>query len=317
MKYRNPVIIAGIAACILALLSCQKEVDRFIPLEEEAFTLDFSALTSSIDDTAHFSISGLVEQRIHTPAGRQFHFIPGIFEYRDGSDCVCESIRLEIIELKTKRDYLVHQKPTASGHHRLISAGAFHIAAFDGFQPLKLKAGKTLSFSVPSDRPDFEMALFYGEELQEGFTWVQADQQAGTMTSVQVVERQSDSAFFIGYDCITARLAWINIDKLADNGEANPVCVSVDSLTTHRNTVVFAVLVDELSILSMSPTDDRKYCLRHLPVGARVIFMGVRQLAKDEYEMALKETEIGSDYHVNLEFVNVTLEEIKSALDDL
>ncbi|MDH3648627.1 MAG: hypothetical protein OEQ53_03035 [Saprospiraceae bacterium] len=316
MNHRILSFLIAAAATSILWLACQKEVDQFLP-DDLPSSFDFSSRFTAADDTSVFTIDGQLDQLITTPAGRQFAFHPDIFEYDNGSSCSCESVQILIIELKIKRDYIVHQKPTVSHDRLLISAGAFHISAFHQGKALRLKPDKVLPFSIPSTNPDPDMELFYGNDATATFNWDEADQQPGSSSAVVVVERQTDSSFFVGYDCFTDRLAWINVDKLVDESVKNPVCLSVDTLSTHLNTVVFAVLVDQLAILNLYPTDDRKYCIAHLPVGAQVIFLAIRQLTENEYEFAISETEIGSDHHQSLLFESKTLLQIKAVLQGL
>ena len=314
---RHPHIYITLICCMLTSISCKKEVDQFIPLLEP-ISFDFSGEFTNSSDTLIYKIDGTTRRTIATSKGTEFIVKGSMFEYVNGDFCSCEQIVIEIIELDQKRDYVVHQKPTISNNNLLISAGAYHFAAFHEGKPLKMIQDEQLYLILPSSKLDPGMELFYGEEIGTVFNWTPADAIPDSRAFVTPGEWQTDSSFIIGYECFSDRLGWINIDKLASEGTNNPICVKLDEFYTDQNTVMFAVLVKEKSILNLYFNDEKQgFCLSNIPKGLDVLFIGVHKKGEDLYELASEQTIITADHFQSLSFQVTSFSNIKSFLNSL
>ena len=294
--------------------SCKKEVDQFIPFFESV-EFDFSSEFTGKEDTLTFELSGLDRMTLTTPIGTEFILKGGMFQYADGTSCACEKIVVQIIELDKKRDYVVHQTPTVAKDQLLISAGAYHIAAFHEGKALQMIPEEQLCLVLPAKDPDSDMKLYYGSDDPAGFTWLPADEVPGSRAFVMAGEWQTDSSLIIGYECFSDRLGWINIDKLASDGPKNPVCIKLDDFHTGQNTVVFAVVPEERSILSLYYNlDEDGFCLSNIPVGLEVLFIAVSKKDEDLYELATEQVVISKNHFQSLTFETKSFDEIKNFL---
>ncbi len=309
-------IIGGIIS-LLFLPGCKKEVDQFIPVLDPV-DFDFSGEFTEVEDTLIFKIDGTVRTTVTTPIGAEFIVKGEMFEFVNGEYCPCEELEIRILELDKKRDYLVHQTPTVSNDQLLISAGAYHFAAYFKGKPLQMIKDEQLCLVLPASNPDSEMELFYGEKTGERFNWIAADDVPESRAFVKAGEWQTDSSFIVGYQCFSDRLGWINIDKLASEGPENPVLVKLDEFYTGVNTVVFAVLEDEQAILSMYYEEMKQgFGIANLPIGLKVHFVAVHKKDDDLYELGSEEVVITKDHFESLSFEVRSLSEIKSFLKSL
>ena len=305
---------------LIVLFSCQKEVDQFIPFEVEItedVVLDLSQDFASLIDTLTFQMDQST-QTIITPLGAEFTINTDLFEFEDGSSCNCINVDVIMLELHDKKDFLVHQKPTISDDRILVSGGAYYIAAFENGKKLKLKPGKKLRFKIPAETLQEGMELFYGSEKEGRFNWVEADQIPGSSTQVRNSEWQNSTGFFLGYECFSDRLEWINCDKIISDGPPNPVCATVPTGFDQSNTVVFAILKDANSIISMYYQADQKgFCAANIPEGTKVVIVAVHKMAEDSYQFASMDTKIEKDSSLALNFTNLDNSEIKKLLEAL
>ncbi len=315
MKDRQLFMVLSL--CLLTWTSCKKEVDQFIPFLEP-ISFDFSGEFTNSSDTLHFTVTGRERMTLTTPKGSEFIVKSDMFEYTDGTFCACEQVEVKVIELDKKRDFVVHQKPTISDSQMLISAGAYHFSATYQGRPLQMIADEQLCLIMPSTTLDSEMELFYGEEKSGQFNWTPADAVPESRAFVKAGEWQTDSSFIVGYECFSDRLGWINIDKLASDGSLNPVCVKLDEFYTKKNTVMFAVLVEEKAILNLYYDELKQgFCLANIPQGMKVQFVGIHKKGDDLYELGSEKTTISNNHFQSLSFEPQSFASIKSFLAGL
>ncbi len=302
---------------LIIALGCKKEVDQFIPVQDSV-DFDFSQEFSEEQDTLFYHIKGVERITLTTPIGAEFIIKRSMFEYLDGSFCDCEEILIKIIELDKKRDYLVHQRPTVSNNQLLISAGAYHFAAYHNQRPLQMIEGEQLCLVLPSDQLDEEMELFYGEESGGFFDWQPANSVPESRAFVKAGEWQTDSSLIIGYECFSDRLGWINIDKFASKGDLNPVRIELDPQYDNKNTVVFAVLLAEKALVNLYyDQNEGEFAIDNIPPGWEVMFIAVSKKSTDLFELATEEVTIGEHHFQSLSFRTKKLEEIKDFLKRL
>jgi hypothetical protein len=309
--------LAHIVLLVCLLIFACKEVDEFIPVQE-TIEFDFSKEFTSAADTLSYQLNLTEPTIIRTPRGTEFVFKPDMFTFANGDYCPCETVTIELIELDKKRDYLVHQASTISDGKILISAGAYHIAAFYQGKPLQLSPDHLACFWLPSDKLDPSMQLFFGNRNGTIFNWEPAGQ-SSTISSITPGQWQYNdtTSFIVGYQCFSDRLAWINVDKYAADAPKNPVCIKLDPTYTGANTVLFAILKKEKSILSLNYLASDGFCLPSIPVGIEVIFVAIHKKGDNVYEFATETVTIEENHFQSLSFNAKSLDDIKDFLADL
>lgn len=296
--------------------SC-KEVDEFIPVFDGT-PFEFGQEFTNAQDTLTYQLNLVEPMIITTPRGTEFVFKPEMFEYQNGDFCRCEKVTIEIIELDKKRDYMVHQASTISNNQILISAGAYHLAAYSEGKPLRLTRGHLVCFWLPSDQLDPEMKLFFGERAGNGFNWTLAElSTSGSSITPGEWQYNDSTSLIVGYQCFSDRLEWINVDKFVKEEPKNPVCVKSDPLSTGENTVIFALLTEYNAILQLNFSASDGFCLANVPVGAEVLFVGVRKSGNGLYEFASETSVIEQNHFQSLDFTPKNFDEIKNILSGL
>ncbi|MBK8505575.1 MAG: hypothetical protein IPL46_27280 [Saprospiraceae bacterium] len=300
-----------VLALYLLVIAC-KEVDEFIPVQE-AIPFDFSKEFTNATDTLSYHLNLIEPIIIRTPRGTEFVFKPNMFTFTNGDYCSCEKVTIELIELDKKRDYLVHQASTISNGKVLISAGAYHIAAFYQGKPLQLSPDHLACFWSPADKLDPAMQLFFGYRNGTEFNWEPAER-TSTVSSITPGQWQYNdtTSFIVGYQCFSDRLAWINVDKYVSDAPKNSVCIKLDPRYTVTNTVLFAILKKEQSILSLNYLGGNGFCLASIPVGTEVIFVAIHKQADDIYELAAETVSITENHFQSLSFNTKSFTDIKA-----
>ena len=314
----RPSINYSLLLVVVIFVAC-REVDQFIPVTDP-IQFDIGQDFADSSDTLHYDYKGDEIRVVTTPRGAEFVFKPDMFILPDGSYCPCEKVQIEIVEIEKKEDYLVHQTSTVSDQQVLISAGAYHVSASYKGSALELSPGHQLCFLLPSNQLDEEMELFYGDDMVQGFNWRPASSFSGSQAFAKAGQWQffDTTALILGYECFSDRIGWINIDKFASEGPKNQVCIALDTSFNAQNTVVFAVLANEHSILELNyQSSSARFCSANIPIGSVVIFVGVRKIGPDQYEMATDEVVITSQHFQALSFVPKGYDDIKMFLGNL
>ncbi len=314
---RHTKHILFVLALGLVLSNCKKEIDHFIPVIEDV-NFDFSKEFSDRSDTLSFNVDLSEPRIVKTPIGTQFVFKSEMFLNSDGSPCSCNEVEIRIIELIEKRDYLVHGAPTISGGQVLASAGAYHVSAYYDGKLLKLAPGEQVCFFLPSSDLDPEMEVFYGEKNNSVIEWSPARNQPGNASVTPGEWIYNDTTdLVVGYACFSDRLNWINVDKFISDGAKNPVCIKLAESYDANNTVAFAVLKKERSILNLIPESGEKFCISNIPKGFEVQFIAVSKRGENNYELAIETAKITDNHFQTLEFNPKSFDQIKSFLTSL
>ncbi len=307
-----------IFVAISFLVTSCREIDEFVPVQDSV-VFDFSEEFSAETDTLSFSINGMNTTVITTPKGTEFVFKQDMFTFENGVYCQCESVLIKIIELDKKRDYLVHHASTVSGDQILTSAGSYHLAAFYQGKSLQIAPGHHSSFWLPSDILDPEMQLFYGERTADGLDWSPAPRFSGSKASVIPGEWQYNdtTSLIVGYQVFSDRMEWLNIGQFTSDGPLNPVCIKLGESYNSDNTVLFALFQNEKSILKLNSEVHNGFCSVNIPVGTEIVFIAVHKKGNNLYQFASEYTTIKENHFQSLDFIEMTLDQIKVHLLNL
>lgn len=155
-----------LALCFLLVFSCKddsqnqrlKNVLNFEPELWQQFTVHSDSIISIVGKK-----------------GTKITFNPNDLEgILDGPN-VRDTIRVNLIELTNKEDLLRANTQTLSNNKWLISGGAFNIE-IDGYGPLELKDGKTISVQFPMNSTESSMQIFYGDRDDlEDMNWKESE----------------------------------------------------------------------------------------------------------------------------------------------
>lgn len=313
---RVPHIWAILGVVVIILAGCKKEIDEFVPVHVPV-DFDFTAEFSDVMDTLGYAIEGDDWNILYTPKGTAFILKPGMFEYTDGSDCLCETVSIQIIEVADKRDLLVHNTPTVSDNALLTSAGAYHISASHQGKPLQLVDYEQICFVLPAQELDGGMELFYGSKNQERFNWLPASGFMDSQSYVKKGEWQVDTSVIVGYECFSDKMDWLGVNKYVSDGIANQTCVTLSEFFTGDNTVIYAIANGERSVVRLEYIDSQGFCTQNLPRGTEVRFVGIAKRNTDIYELASESVKINMDHLQTLSFNPISIGDLKTFLSTL
>ena len=263
-----------------------------------------------------FQIDAAIGGRIITARNSVITFSPSSFEYLDGS-VVTGDVEIQVVELLTKSEILLHGIHTWCDDRLLESAGEFRIQVFQKGNELKLKDGANYNLFVANNNPRPKAELFYGDE--ESREWIEADQDDNTQENVLEAEVLASEAigWLYGYESFPDRLGWINVDWFVNDPSAGLLKVELPPRYGLDNTIVYAHFLDLNAVLELwFDTNLNRYFLK-APIGYRVEVFSITNFGGDNYKFATQEVVIQDDEDILLNPVVKSFDEIEDFIEAL
>ena len=197
-------------------------------------------------------------------------------------------VRIEVIALRTKGDFVRFARPTTSYHRLLESGGAFYIRATKDGQELSLAQSKPVTIKYRYANPVNDMRVFYGEQNTAqgplgnngGFTWIPAQDNS----RVSPFEgRDSMNNPIRGYELISQRFRWVNCDYFIDTTQPRTrINAVLPPSFTNKNTTVFAVFKDRNIVVQLTPEfASRSFFAFNIPVGKNITLLSLSKIEND------------------------------------
>jgi len=229
----------------------------------------------------------------------------------DGS-AVSYPFDIELLELLTPKDMILHLMPTVSRGRLLTTGGQLNIRAYKDGKELKVNQFSSTQIIVPvQGRVDGFMNLFYGEETKDGIVdWVEAD------TARNEKERRifgNDGAYMLFPD----RLGWINIDKFYEFTEAKTQIGFSSENPPLDKIVVFLYFPDLKSLMRVYGEFSGE-----VPVGrtVKIIAMSISDDEKEEdrvYHSFFQDLVVVDKQKVEIKLAPTTKESLLNYLETL
>ncbi len=228
-------------------------------------------------------------------------------------------IEIEVVILRTKGELVSYNKPTIAALQLLTSGGVALVRATQNGVRVELNTGKKAKIKFKTSNPDAQMTYFFGNQANRTlFDWTSVTNRDNARINTWADSSKQNT----GYEIITDRFGWINCDKF--NGETNltnKFCATLPDSFTNKNTGVFVIFKDILSVVRLVGNPAMKqFCIppgyRGLPIGKPVILVSVSEL-NGKYYFAAVETTITEGGLVKMTPVNLTLDELKLRLKGL
>jgi hypothetical protein len=330
-KYKNREMskFFYVFGVMVAMMSCGKDIDQFIPKANQDVVGDISRLTSRLKD----DFGGDISYTVTVPCYGDQAFevdkdvvivIPPDFVDLGTYPCTTGSFDVNVTVCDTKGEILVAGIPTVSEHIFLESRVELKLEIKSGDHNVKLAHGKQIRILVNDPDPRDRMELFYGQ----GDEWLQVDGNPDTWDNVANKEWwiQTDSIVEpisgFGYECFSDSIDWVNIDVFFSVTPDNrtPVCIDLPEEFTNTNTEVFMVLDDYNSIVYM-PGDSSlmKFCEHYgqTPIGFNVTFVVLSERGEGNYYFAAKHATVTPYLDLFITPVKTPYEEIKNYIKAL
>jgi hypothetical protein len=308
---------------LLSSQSCGKDSDEFIPLNTttivkgdtvwQADLLTLNTLPTSV--LAPLNIEKLMAELAITPTVQEVNAERGAtlvtpdnvsIEFpansctRQNNQPCTGNLKVEVLVLRKKGEFLLNNVPTVSLGKQLISGGAVQVRVTQNEEEMKL--ARNISYRVKfqsAGTPDAAMKLFEGKTIGRfQFDWIPV---STTIPNAPVLRPWADSAQqgrTSGYDLLLDRFSWINCDKFSGDSTSltNKFCVALPDTFTNQNTSVFAVFKDINSVVSLAGVGSTKqFCVpsnyRGLPIGKVINIISISTI-KDRIYVGKKEVTI-------------------------
>jgi hypothetical protein len=239
------------------------------------------------------------------------------------------TLKVEILVLKKKGEFLLNNVPTISLGRQLISGGAVLVKVSQNGEEVKLT--RNMSYKVrfqPTGNIDTDMKLFDGKQLGRfNFIWTPiAPISVGTIPNVPVLNIWRDSVqgrVTTGYDLTLDRFSWINCDRFSGDSTTltNKFCVALPDTFTNQNTSVFVVFKEINSVVSLIGDGKvRQFCVptsyRGLPIGKLVTLITLSTV-KDRIYIGKKDVTIAANSTFRIEPILTTKEAAKEIIKNL
>lgn len=295
----NRIIIFLLLSAFTLLVSCQKDVDVFIPngTPVGADTNWISSITTSSPvielkhslnrDVAFDSIDCTVGGTITTSEGLTI-ILPPLGLLLPNGTPASGKVYVESMLITQKGDMIRMDKPTTSNNSLLVSGGEVYVKIRKDADELHLAVNKRIYVRYADPAPSTAMRLFYGDESNfNQFNWVPAfDSSTLSATSQGGV---------IGYVISTGNLRWLNCDRFADStGQRVNIIASLPVDYTNANTSVYLVFHDLKSIMGMNGDPvTKKFISARVPVGKLVTVVSITKKGANSYYLGHESTTTG------------------------
>lgn len=227
----------------------------------------------------------------------------------DGS-AVTYPFDIEVLELFTPKDMILHQMPTVSRGRLLTTAGEVLIKAYKDGKELSINRLNSTTINVPSrGRIDGFMELFYGEENKSGVVdWVPADtSRNGQGNGGGTIFGEKEK-----YTIFPSRIGWINCDKFYDFTEAKTAITFTSETPSLEKILIFLYFPDLQSVMQVYGGVSGQ-----VPVGRNVKIVAYAVTEEEQYFSFFLEAAGQDKQKVEVKLTPTTKEALMKYLDTL
>jgi hypothetical protein len=334
--------------------SCGKDSDEFIPVNTKRDTTQTARKETEwqedllkLNDVSKsvlpsLNVEKLMEEFAADPTKNEIDAVRGgtfvtpdnvILEFPANS-CVTQNnrpctgtLKVEVLMLRKKGEFLLNNVPTVSGGKQLISGGAILVKIKQDDEEVKLARNITYKVKyLPATTVDEGMKLFEGKfEGRFKFDWNLINTTPNTVNT-PIVRPWLDTAQGrrnTGYEMLLDRFNWINCDRFSGDTTTltNKFCVALPDTFTNQNCSVFAVFKDINSVVALAGSGTTKqFCVpsnyKGLPIG-KVINIITIAMIKDRIYIGKKEATISANALIRVEPFLTTKAAVKELISNL
>lgn len=314
------IFILGIFA--ISMYSCSK--DRLIPVEVEAVTEEANPFKDKVFENTRnlpllvklaskaekIRVNNSNELPIITKKGTKIWLYEwNVRSQQNGS--VTYPLDIEIIELYTLKDMLLHQKPTVSFNRMLVTGGAIYLNVSKNGTNLNVSTQNPPNISVPAKNPDENMWLFYeAMNNQDNFTWAEAPRDTIRNDTIKKIQ-----PIFVGrgtYELFPQRFGWINCDKFYNYAGEKTNVNFVSPKLGLENMIIFMLFPNINSVIQVYNGKSLE-----VPVGEEVKIVALAQTKDGEIFAFFKDIKVEKQQTVEIELKSYTEKDVLTALDKL
>lgn len=277
--------------------------------KEEFLSIDKATLAKLGSQTEKKTIKSDSDLPFTGSQGTEVWIYPRNLRMPDGS-AVTYPIEIEMLELFTPKDMILHQMPTVSRGRLLTTAGEMNIRAYKDGKELTLDRYNSTQIVVPAKGElDNDMWLFYGEptdlEGNEFIDWYVADS-SKREDGGRLFPRKEDYVIF------PSRIGWINCDRFYNFKEAKTVVTFSSENPPVENILIYLYFPDIKSLMQVY-----KDTSGEVPVGQTVKVVAVGITKNEEYRTFYQEIVVQDKQKVEIKLTPTTKEAFLQHLDTL
>ena len=202
-------------------------------------------------------------------------------------------VKIEIVRLKKKGDYIKTFKPTTSNGYLLETGGAFFIRVTKDGKELNLAPGASVKLRfTDSGEVKPNMQAFYGKEgsplpangiIDTAFSWLRDSDSSWLKTFYKSLP--NSSTILKGYELNAKNLRWIAAEKFIDSTLPKTKITAIFSPNfTNKTTAVFAVFANQKTVVNLSPDyASRSFYANKIPIGSKIKLVSISKIGDDLY----------------------------------
>lgn len=234
----------------------------------------------------------------------------------NGTSIIDGTIKVEILFLRKKGDFIKFLIPTTSKSYLLESGGSFFVRLSKNGQEVSMSPNTFFKLKWIDATAKTNMSFFEGVSLQNydsTFTWLPSTRGYVTpwdSTSIGVPKK--------GYNMYSSVTHWINSDFFLDTTLSRTrLNVTLTLNNTNKNTLVFAVFKNTRTVIRLSADfSTRSFYSLNLPVNSAVTLIGISMI-DNQFYYASSDVTVLSANRFSLTPVIKSLSEINLLLDNL
>lgn len=292
--------------CLSSLFftACQKELsDNFTiytgnPLNDTIWVRNVPG-NASVHELANLLFPAIIIDSFEVTRDTTLKYGDSLEISFTGGSCIGQSgpvtgkVRLEVLRLKSKGDFIKAFRPTMTINGYLLeTANAFLIRVTKDGKECSLAAGTSvrIRFSDTED-PKTNMQVFNGQEsnpllangIDTSFYW-QRDQDTSWLKTFQKSLPVSGS-FVKGYELVAKNLRWVAAERYVDSTRPKAKITAIlPPNFTSKNTAVFAVFADQKTVVHMrADFASRSFAAAKIPLGSKIKIISISRIGDDLY----------------------------------
>lgn len=238
-------------------------------------------------------------------------------------NAVSGNVKIELLVLNKKGDYMRFARPTTSYSSILESAGSFYINTSQNGSEVLLRSNKRAIINFIDSSPVNNMLVFYGQHnpvppLPIGtnplFTWMKATDSSRVTTFTRV----NTSGVVKGYNLFSGKFDWITCERFRDTSmPRTKITTLLPANYTNTNTTTYAVFKHSNTIVQLlGDPESRTFFAAGIPINEEILLVSI-SLRGTEFYLGTKEIVSSDNMVVSMTPELKTKSEIEFALDNL
>ena len=225
-------------------------------------------------------------------------------------------IKVELLPLLKKGDYIKNLIPTTSKNYLLESTGSFFVKLTSKGQDVVMLQNTAFSIKWRDDNPKTNMKFFEGTPIPNHdslFTW-QPQMNDGYVTAWDSTSLGIPKK---GYQITSKNTEWISSSNFLDTTQITRLNVTLPLNYTNKNSFVFAIYNNKNTIVRLATDFATRsfYCLK-VPVNSSITLLSI-SLIDNEYYLGTRSITVNNADRFTVSPVKTSVSNIINVLDNL